>query len=287
MTKRSDIKVVYVPASTLRPAEYNPRKCDAVATEKLKDSIRRYGLIDPILVNGAARRNGIIIGGHFRWRVAKELGIEQVPVVFLNIPNLEREKELNLRLNRNTGEWDWELLKGFDIDLLLDVGFDDVDLSHVWDDSLETEDDNFDVDKELAKIKKPTVKPGEIYQLGVHRLTCGDATDPEIVKKLVGDVGIKMIYVDPPYNIALDYSKGVSTSGKYGGKTNDKKTAIDYRQFLKSLMDNALAVSKPDTHVFFWCDEACIGLVQSLYQEIGVVNKRVCLWVKNNFNMTP
>lgn len=287
MKDRSDIKVVYVPTTSLKPAEYNPRKHDAVAAEKLKDSIRRYGLVDPILVNSAPRRYGVILGGHFRWKVAQEIGIKQVPVVFLNIPNIEREKELNLRLNRNTGEWDWDLLKGFDIDLLLDIGFDDVDLGHIWDDSLEIEDDGFDVEKELAKIKKPIVKPGEIYQLGSHHLICGDSTDPEVVKKLVGKVGIDMIYSDPPYNIALDYSKGIGTSGKYGGKTNDKKTVLDYRQFLKSLMENALAVSNPDTHVFFWCDEIYIGLVQGLYQEIGVANKRVCLWVKNNFNVTP
>ncbi|KKW30104.1 MAG: hypothetical protein UY72_C0022G0003 [Candidatus Uhrbacteria bacterium GW2011_GWD2_52_7] len=287
MKELSTIKVVYVPAETLKPADFNPRKHDPVAAEKLKDSIRRFGLVDPILVNSAPKRKGVIIGGHFRWKVAKELGIKQVPVVFLNIPSLEREKELNLRLNRNTGEWDWDLLKGFDIDLLLDVGFDDVDLSHVWDDSLETEDDGFDVEKELAKIKKPTTKLGDMFQLGVHRLICGDSTDVNVVKKLVGKVGIDMIYSDPPYNIALDYSKGVSTSGKYGGKTNDKKTAVDYRAFLKTTMESGLAVAKPYAHVFFWCDENYVGVVQSLYQEVGVANKRVCLWVKNNFNMTP
>jgi len=285
--RTAKIAVQYVPIDSLKGAEYNPRVHDPRAAQKLKDSIERYGLVDPILVNSAPKRKGVIIGGHFRWKVAKELGIEQVPVVFLNIPSLEREKELNLRLNRNTGEWDWELLKGFDMDLLLDVGFDDVDLSHVWDDSLETEDDGFNVDKELAKIKKPTVKLGEMYQLGVHRLICGDSTDVNVVKKLIGKVGIDMIYSDPPYNIALDYSKGVSTAGKYGGKTDDKKSATDYRAFLKATIESGLAVAKPDTHVFYWCDENCIGVIQSLYQEMGVANKRVCLWVKNNFNMTP
>lgn len=285
--QQRDIKVVYVPTGSLKPAEYNPRKGDVTATEKLKDSIKRYGLVDPIIVNSAPNRTGVIIGGHFRWRVAKELGIEKVPVVFLKIPSIEREKELNLRLNRNTGEWDWELLRGFDIDLLLDIGFDDVDLSHVWDDSLETEDDNFDVDTELAKIKKPAVKVGEIYQLGLHHLICGDSTKLEVVQKLVGKVGVDMIYSDPPYNIALDYSKGISTGGKYGGKTNDKKSAKDYDAFLMTTMTNGLSVAKPDAHIFYWCDENYIGLVQNLYQAIGIANKRVCLWVKNNFNMTP
>lgn len=281
------IAITYVPINTLRPADYNPRKHDMVAAEKLKDSIKRYGLVDPILVNSAPKRQGVILGGHFRWEVAKELGIKQVPVVFLNIPNLEREKELNLRLNRNTGEWDWELLKDFDMNLLLDIGFDDMDLSHVWDDGLEADDDNFDVEKEIAKIKKPTVKVGEMYRLGDHYLICGDSTDPKVVQKLVGKLGIDMIYSDPPYNIALDYSKGISTSGKYGGKTNDKKSHEDYGEFLMRTMVNGLSVSKPDAHIFYWCDESYIGVVQMIYQMIGVSNKRVCLWVKNNFNMTP
>ena len=281
------ITVQYVPTGSIRGANYNPRIQDSAATEKLKDSIKNFGLVDPILVNSSPKRKGVIIGGHFRWKVAQELGIEQVPVVFLNITNLAREKELNLRLNRNTGSWNWDMLKEFDLDLLLDVGFDDVDLGHVWDDSLETEDDEFDVDKEIAKIKKPKTKVGEIFQLGNHRLICGDSTDVNVVKKLTGKVGIDMIYSDPPYNIFLDYSKGISTSGKYGGKTDDKKSPDAYRAFLKSAMENGLAVTKSDAHIFFWCDENYIGLVQDLYQELGIAKKRVCLWVKNNFNMTP
>lgn len=285
--RAAKITVQYVPTGSIRGADYNPRVQDSAETEKLKDSIKNFGLVDPILVNSAPKRKGVIIGGHFRWKVAQELGIDQVPVVFLNIPNLAREKELNLRLNRNTGSWNWDMLKEFDLDLLLDVGFDDVDLGHVWDDSLETEDDYFDEEKELAKIKKPTTKPGDMVRLGIHTLFCGDSTDINVVKKLVGKVGIDMIYSDPPYNIFLDYSKGISTSGEYGGKTDDKKSPDAYRAFLKSAMENGLAVTKSDAHIFFWCDENYIGLVQDLYQELGIAKKRVCLWVKNNFNMTP
>lgn len=75
-----------------------------------------------------------------------------------------------MRLNRNTGEWDFELFKGFDIDQLLDVGFNDFDLSNIWDDILETEEDGFNVAKELEKIKKPKTKTGDLFQLGPHRL---------------------------------------------------------------------------------------------------------------------
>lgn len=74
------------------------------------------------------------------------------------------------------------------------MGFDDTDLSHIWDDSLETDDDQFDVDEELKAIAEPKTKRGELYQLGAHRLLCGDATDPTTVQRLVGGEKMTMIY---------------------------------------------------------------------------------------------
>lgn len=279
--------IVYVSASELHPATYNPRKWDEAAAKQLIESIKRFGLIDPIIVNGASNRKNIVIGGHFRLEIAKRLGINKVPVVYVNIPNIQKEKELNLRLNRNTGEWDFELLKDFDVELLLNVGFDDKDLSHIWDENLGVENDDFDVKKELEKIKEPKTKSGEIYQLGSHRLICGDATNPEVVKKLVQDEKVSMLYCDPPYNISLDYSNGIGTNGKYGGKTNDKKSEEEYKAFLKKTLENGLSIALPDAHIFYWCDENYIGVVQELYKELRITSKRVCLWIKNNQNVTP
>lgn len=279
--------IVYISAQELRPADYNPRKWDEAAAKQLTESIKRFGLIDPIIVNGASKRKNIVIGGHFRLEVGKRLGIEKVPVVYVNIPNLQKEKELNLRLNRNTGEWDFELLKSFNVELLLDVGFDDSDLSHIWDENLGVENDDFDVKKEIEKIKEPKSKLGDIYQLGSHRLVCGDATNPDVIKKLVQGEKVSMLYCDPPYNISLDYSNGIGTNGKYGGKTNDKKSEEEYKNFLKQTLQNGLSVAYPDAHIFYWCDENYIGLIQGIYKELGIINKRVCLWIKNNQNVTP
>ncbi len=281
------LKIQYVKIYSLNPADYNPRKWDKVAAEKLKESIKRFGLVDPIIVNGSSNRKNIIIGGHFRWSVAKEMGFKEVPVVYLNIPDLVKEKELNLRLNRNTGEWDYELLKSWDIEFLQEIGFDDNDLSSIWDDSLETEEDNFDVEKELQKIKKPKTKLGDIYQLGNHRLICGDSTKEETLKKLLGKNTIGMIYTDPPYNISLDYNKGIGNKKGYGGKTNDSKTDTDYKIFLARTLQNALQFSSPDCHVFYYCDEKYIGLLQNIFEENKLTNRRVCLWLKNNQNPTP
>lgn len=283
----SNLQVVYVPISELKPAIYNPRKWDEEAIKHLTESIKRFGLVDPIVVNGAPKRNNIVVGGHFRIKVAKDLGYKEVPAVYINIPNEEREKELNLRLNRNTGDWDFELLKSFDVEQLLDVGFDDSDLSRIWDENLGIEDDEFDVQKELEKIKEPKTKPGDIYTLGSHKLICGDATNSEVVNKLAETNKISMVYCDPPYNISLDYGNGIGTKGKYGGKTDDKKSSEEYKIFLKKTLENSLSVSLPDAHVFYWCDENYIGLLQEIYKELGITNKRVCLWIKNNQNVTP
>jgi DNA modification methylase len=244
-------------------------------------------MIDPIIANSAPKRKNVVIGGHMRLRAAKELGNDTVPVVYVSIPNVKKEKELNLRLNRNTGEWDFSKLKAFDMELLLDIGFDDGDLTSIWEDSLETEDDGFDFEEAVKAVKKPKAKKGDLYALGAHRLLCGDSLDPESAKRLLGKKQAEMIYCDPPYNIALDYDKGVGGKGSYGGKVNDAKSDAEYRSFLKRTMENALAAAKPDAHAYYWCDQKYIGLVQELFAELGLDNKRVCLWIKGASNPTP
>lgn len=281
------IETIYVDADILIPADYNPRKHDAVAEEKLRESIKRFGFIDPIIANAAPKRKNIVLGGHFRLEVARSLGMTQVPVVYVHIPNIDKERELNVRLNKNTGEWNWDLLKEFDMELLIDVGFDDTDLGHIWDDALTIEEDNFDALKVASEIKEPKTKVGDMFQLGNHILLCGDSTDQKTVARVMGKHRFDMLYADSPYNISLDYSKGISTKGKYGGKVDDNKSPAEYRVFLSSCIENAKSVAKPDAHFFMWCDQSYIGLLQSLYEELGIANKRVCFWVKNNFNMTP
>jgi DNA modification methylase len=282
------MKVLDIQTDKLKPATYNPRSWDQIAINNLTQSIKQFGLVDPIIVNSAPKRKNIVIGGHFRLKIAKDLRFKEVPVVYLDIPDIKREKELNLRLNRNTGSWDLELLRDFDVNLLLDVGFDDSDLSAVWDEQLEIDDDNFNTQQELIKIKNPQTKTGQLIQLGEHLLLCGDATNLTDVKRLVGKNKIDLIYSDPPYNINLDYSKGISTQGKYQAKkTNDSKSHKEYEEFIKKSLRNGLSICKKDAHIFYWCDENYIWLIQQLYQELGIDHKRVNLWIKNNQNPTP
>lgn len=124
-----NLKIEYVPIDDLQFADYNPRKATGEQTDQLEKNIREFGFVDPILVNSAPERKNIIIGGHFRVKVAKKIGLELIPVVYINIPDIKKEKELNVRLNKNTGEWDWEKLANlFDNTDLIDWGFNESEL---------------------------------------------------------------------------------------------------------------------------------------------------------------
>ena len=285
--REENLRINFVKIDSLKASTYNPRKWDDAKKEKLRESIERFGLVDPLIVNSNPKRKNILIGGHFRLKVAKELGYKEVPVVFLDISDIEKEKELNLRLNKNVGEWDLELLKEFDLGVLLEVGFNDEDLSAIWDDSLETEDDNFQEEKELEKIKETDIEIGDLFQLGSHRLLCGDAHDLENIKRLMSGEKTSFIYCDPIFNIGVSYDKGIGGKQSYGGKVDDNKSDAEYRKFLKSGMQSALSVANKDFHYFCYCDQRYIGMVQDIYRELGVGNKRVCMWIKNGQNPTP
>lgn len=123
----ASLEIVYVRPESLNPAPYNPRKATEKDVADLRENIRRFGWVEPLVVNRYPGRENVIIGGHLRQRIAIEDGIETVPIVYVSLPE-ERERELNVRLNRNVGRWDWDLLANFDNDFLLDVGFEEWEL---------------------------------------------------------------------------------------------------------------------------------------------------------------
>ncbi|QQS44447.1 site-specific DNA-methyltransferase [Candidatus Roizmanbacteria bacterium] len=96
-----------------------------------------------------------------------------------------------------------------------------------------------------------------------------------------------MVYSDSPYNIDLDYNKGLGGAKQYGGKTQDNKSDSEFKQFLTEIIQNALASVEKDSHFFYYCDQKYIGLLQQIYQEQSIDHKRVCLWIKNGHNPTP
>ncbi len=227
------IDIQHVDINLLKPSEYNPRKWDEQQKKDLTESIKRFGTIDPIIANSNDERKNIVIGGHFRLEVCKELGHTTIPVVYINLTP-EREKELNLRLNKNQGEFDWDILSNFDESFLSDVGFDSEELDIIFEE--DTIEESFDLEKELEKlsISEITVQKGDVYDLDGSRLMCGDSTVEADVLKLFGEHKAQITMTDPPY--ILDYLHGKTKHGEattgFGAKKN--------RRYLEteSLQDN-------------------------------------------------
>ena len=214
----NNLKIEYISISELKPAEYNPRQASEIEYNNLKNSLQNYGIVDPAIVNSAPNRHNIIIGGHFRLRIAKDLGYKEAPVVYVNIPEIEREKELNLRLNRNLGEWDMDLLANFDEDMLKDVGFTSEELDKIFQLDMEPDAD------EVPEVRDEVgVKVGDLYQLGTHRLLCGDSTQKEAVERLMAGNKADMVFTDPPYGINLDtdYTKIMNRGKEYSKVVGD------------------------------------------------------------------
>lgn len=140
-------KIVHKKIEDLIFAEYNPRQLTDDQYRDLKDSITRFGLVDPVLVNKNKARLGIIIGGHQRVKVARTMGIKEVPCIELDL-DYDKERELNVRLNKNTGGWDFDVLANtFDIDELIEWGFTENDL-RLFDDDYDDEFSLEDGDKD-------------------------------------------------------------------------------------------------------------------------------------------
>lgn len=288
MKEAKKIKIEDVAPTTLHSYPGNPRTWNDRDKYNVKKSFKTFGWTSPLLVNTAPGRENIVLSGNLRLECAIDMKMPTVPVVKVYIDDPKKEKEILLRMNVTNGDWDPEqLLKDFDIEVIIESGFKDFEIVNFFDDLSETEDDDFDVNDEIAKIKVPKSKLGEVYALGNNVIGCGDSTDPEFVKKVLGGVKADMVYCDPKYNISLSYDKGIGGKSSYGGKTDDNMSEADYRTFLKKTIENALSVAKPDCHIFYYNDQRNIGLMQDLYKELGINNKRVCLWIKNGFNPTP
>jgi len=224
-----DAPIVNVAIENLKIAEYNPRKATPEQKEQVKTSISRFGMAIPILVNSAPERENVIIGGHLRVQMAKEIGILEVPVRYINIPDLNLEKELNLRLNKNTGDFDYEMLANWNEDFLSEVGFSSEDLDDIF--PPEETPEIFDLQAELEKlsITQVTMQKGQVWQLGEHRMMIGDSTIGENVMKLMNGNKANLCLCDPPYR--LNYLNGKHKHGEavtgFGAKRDRRYLETD------------------------------------------------------------
>ncbi len=250
------LKIEYVRLEELIPSDYNPRKWDQKAISDLTESINKYGLVDPLLANSAPNRKNVVIGGHFRLKIAKDLGYKKVPVVYINIPDIKKEKELNIRLNKNLGAFDFDLLAKFDETFLSSVGFSSEELDEIFE--IDVTPEQFDLAKELEKLKINQIKfqKGDIYQLGGHRLMCGDSTIEGDILKLVAGEKADFCFTDPPY--ILDYLKGGKRHGKattgFGAKKNRRYLETDVLppDFSEKWMANISKIQKKDFSIIIF-----------------------------------
>ncbi len=220
--ENGQLQTVYHPVGALIFAEYNPRQLTKDQYKSLRDSMERFGLVDPVIINKHPDRENIVIGGHQRLRIAKDMGIDKVPCVELSL-DLNQEKELNVRLNRNVGEWDYDALANyFDVGELTEWGFTEDDLQFWVDEPTEglIEDD------EIPEVEEAVTQAGDLWLLGEHRVLCGDATKKEDVERLMDGQKADMVFTDPPYGIDV-----VGGGGNIGGDTKNAK-AGKYRKVI-------------------------------------------------------
>ena len=243
------MEIVKVDINELISPEYNPRQITDDEMEKLKNSINEFGYIAPIIVN---KHNNHIIGGNQRYEALKSLGYTDVDVVFVDEPDSNREKALNIALNKISGEWDFvkladiidELeLNDFDIPL---TGFDEQELENFYieeenpkeHEPVEVAEDDYDEPDDL----EVTVQTGDIYLLGNHRLMCGDSTKKEDVALLMEGKQADMVFTDPPYDLEDNYSTIIFKNAKANAEifimTNERKLAhiiVKYDKYFRRL----------------------------------------------------
>ena len=229
----AEINIQYYKANDLIMAEYNPRQLTKDQYTQLKDSLTRFGLVDPLIVNKHKDRKNILVGGHQRLKIAKEMGMNDIPCVEVELP-YDQEKELNIRLNKNVGEWDYDALANyFDVGELTEWGFSDDDLQFWTDEPTEGLID----DDEIPEVEESITKQGDIWLLGEHRVLCGDATKKEDVDVLMDGQKADMVFTDPPYGMNAVQNSGV-LSKKYKNIINDDSIDVAIKSF--NLLDKAI-----------------------------------------------
>ena len=267
MSGKGQITTKQYPIEQLIFAEYNPRQLTKDQYQGLKDSITRFGLVDPVIVNKHKDRKNIIVGGHQRVKVAKDLGFKDVPCVEVSL-TLDKERELNIRLNRNTGEWDWDSLANyFDVSDLLEWGFTDDDLQFKEPELVEGKIE----DDEIPEVEEAITKIGDMWILGKHRVLCGDATKKEDVEQLMEGQKADMVFTDPPYAL-FGNSTGVA------GITDDKMVRPFFRDIFIMCRNN----TKLYSHIYVCCDWHSAFSLEGVARESKLTSKNLCIWDKGD-----
>lgn len=263
-----------VPIEKLVPYVNNARTHSPEQINKLRSSLREFGFINPVIID----RDFGVIAGHGRILAAKEEGITEVPCVFADHLTEAQKKAYIIADNRMAMDagWDEELLRveiealqaeAFDLSL---TGFDEKELSDLFKDDADVQEDDFDVD---AELEKPTFsKSGDVWTLGRHRLVCGDSTKAETFDTLMQGRKANLVVTDPPYNVNYE-----GTAGKI---KNDNLADEKFYQFLFDAFSNIEKVMADDASIYvFHADTEGLNF-RKAFSDAGFYLSGCCIWKK-------
>jgi len=279
--------------SDLLPANKHPRKMlkpGDETFEALRRSIETLGYVEPIIWNS---RTGHVVGGHQRLEVLKHLGHEEAEVSIVDLdPNMELA--LDLALNKISGDWDMPKLK----DVLIELETLPVDLNLTGLSAKEIElllkkdiiEDDFDAAAEAAKIEAATSRLGDIWQLGRHRLMCGDSTISSEVELLMNGSRADMVFTDPPYNVNYGSSLRDRQGKKAGRKNAGRKILNDHfakREGFYEFLRDALATLRPHVSgdIYIAMSSSELDNLQKAFRDAGGHFSTFIIWVKSQFTI--
>ena len=265
----------------LIPADYNPRKALRPGDreyEKLRRSLEEFGCVDPLIWNTRTNR---LVGGHQRLTVMRDLGWTEAEISVVDLPE-EKEKALNIALNKISGEWDMDRLRDLlielqaaDIDVTL-TGFDTEELADILpkDQDGEPEEDGFDAAAEAVKIVNPVTRPGDLYLLGVHRLLCGESEDAAAMACLMVSRLADLVWTDPPYNVDYHNDRGE-------GLENDNLPPALFQEMITAAFRNICDHTR-EGGCFYVSHSDVGGLIfRSALIASGFLMKQCLIWVKS------
>ena len=257
----------------------NPRQWTRMDLDSLKKSIEET----PELLEArgciAVPHEGrfVVLGGNMRLSACRELGMKEIPCyVFPDSAPVAKLKEIVIKDNGSFGAWDFDMLANEWSDLALsDFG---VQIPEDWTEETKekeekAKDDNFDEEKEDIPER---CKKCDLWKLGEHLLMCGDSTSLEDVKKLLGGAKIDMLLTDPPYNVNVSNSKGMTIA-------NDNMGKSEFAAFLNSAMSNAVYALKPGGSFYVWYSHSEEIAFRSAMEAAGGAIKQTLIWNKNAF----
>ena len=256
-----------VKISAIKSNPDNPRIIKDDKFKKLVKSIKGFPQmleLRPIVVNN----DMVVLGGNMRLKACKEAGLKEVPIIKASELTPEQEKEFIVKDNVGFGEWDWDLLANeWDTDLLEEWGLEGFPFD--TETELEAEEDDFDT----TPPEEPITVLGDLYEIGEHRLLCGDSTDSNQVAKLMDGEKADMVFTDPPYNVAFN-----GRSGKFDVIENDDLPDNEFEGLIDGFV-SILEILKPDQY-YVWCNWKFYGLLQSK------LDFKACIvWAKNVFGL--